>query len=164
MQVSPSPIALWTRSAVTEESPPPLMPQTTLLPPTVRRISSTLVSMNDFLVQRGFVPQMLNRKFLNILAPSWVCATSGWNCTPKTLPPMPLMAQFGELALWAMEENPAGSLSTLSPWLIQTFMLFCLMPLKRSVLSSIASSAPPYSLFLDLSTPPPRSFEVSCMP
>ena len=53
MQVSSLPIARLSRTAVTAESTPPLMPQTTPLLPTFALISFTAVSMNDSIVHLG---------------------------------------------------------------------------------------------------------------
>ena len=72
------------------------------------------------------------------------------------------MAAVGELSVWAMTENPSGIFSILSPWLIQTTVVFSgespVPPtyFRRSLSSSSASSALPYSRLVAFATTPPK--------
>ena len=128
MQVRLSPIALWTRSAATAESTPPLMPHTTLSVPTFSLMPAVAVSMKALIVQSGLQPQTRKTKFFNIRPPIGVWTTSGWNCTPYIRLFPSIMAHISEFMLRAMVLNPEGRASTLSPWLIQTLILSPFMP------------------------------------
>jgi len=82
MQVSLLPMALWMMREVTSESTPPDRPQMTLPGPTVSRISLTLRSTNEEIVQSALSPASRKRKLPRTLRPSLVGMTSGWNWTP----------------------------------------------------------------------------------
>ena len=115
MQVSRSPTARWTSIAATAESTPPLSPHTTRPPPTCARIRATSVSTNPRMVQSGAQPHTRNRKFRSTSRPRSVCATSGWNCTPKNRPAASRHAAIGELSERASTVQPAGRASIRSP-------------------------------------------------
>src|SRR3990172_2630260 len=102
MQLSREPMALCTIAAVTHESTPPLMPQTTLWFPTFSLISFTELSINAPIVQEGLHLETLKMKFPSIFAPSGVCTTSGWNCTPKNLLEESFIAAIEEFSLLAI--------------------------------------------------------------
>ncbi len=70
-------MARCTRSAATDESTPPEMPQTTFAPPTRLLISLMAVSIKDSIVQAGSSLQTLKRKFSMMVRPAGVWATSG---------------------------------------------------------------------------------------
>ena len=78
-------MARWIRTAVTDESTPPLNPRITFLSPTVSRIPAIASRAKDFMLQERLQPQMSKRKFLSMAPPRGVWATSGWNCTPTSL-------------------------------------------------------------------------------
>ena len=66
-------------------STPPDRPQSTSpCGPTCWRIRVTDSSITFSGVQVPWQPQMSSTKFRRIWAPSGVCTTSGWNCTPNT--------------------------------------------------------------------------------
>ena len=103
MQVSRSPTARCTSTAATEESTPPESPQITRRSgPTISWIRAISVSMKCPGVQSGVQPQISNRKLLRISPPRGVCATSGWNCTPKSGRRSCSNAAIGEFALEAV--------------------------------------------------------------
>ena len=70
--------------APTDESTPPLSPNTTLSFPSCAFSSATVVSMKEAALQSCFPPQMLTTKFFRSWVPSSLWNTSGWNCTPHT--------------------------------------------------------------------------------
>jgi hypothetical protein len=72
MQVRLLRMALWMMSEVTSESTPPDRPQMTLPVPTVRRISLTLRSMNEEIVQSARSPASPKRKLPRTFCPSLV--------------------------------------------------------------------------------------------
>ena len=78
-----------------------------------------LSSMKLLTVQLPWQPHTLKRKFLSIVLPSGVWATSGWNCSPKKPWPFPITA-VGQMSVYASEAKPGGIRATRSPWLIQT--------------------------------------------
>jgi hypothetical protein len=82
MQVSWSPMASCSSTAVTAESTPPDSPQITRSKPTWRLMRWIASSLNDAMVQSPRQPQISSTKLPMSRAPSGVCMTSGWNCTP----------------------------------------------------------------------------------
>ena len=72
------------------------------------------------MVQSPAQPAMLCTKFASSLAPSGVCTTSGWNCTPNMRPLSWAMAAKGEPSDTATGRKPSGARMILSPWLIHT--------------------------------------------
>lgn len=63
MQVRFLPIALFSNTAATDESTPPLSPNTTLSFPSCAFSSATVVSMKEAALQSCFPPQMLTTNF-----------------------------------------------------------------------------------------------------
>ena len=82
MDVSFFPMALWRRTARTDESTPPERAQSTRSFPTCSRIRWMFSSMKEPMVQVGLQPQIRKRKFWMMAMPLTVWCTSGWNCTP----------------------------------------------------------------------------------
>jgi hypothetical protein len=83
MQVSRSPIASWISTAATELSTPPERPQITRpASPTCSRMRSIASCLKAAMVQSPAQPQTTCTKLERSRAPSGVCTTSGWNCTP----------------------------------------------------------------------------------
>ena len=168
MQVSRSPIALCRSTAATDESTPPESPRTTPSDPVFSRIFRTLLSTKECIVQSGESPQTRKRKLARISGPRGVCTTSGWNCTPKIVPSWFDIAATGELPDRAMEENPFGSSSIRSPWLIQTGISMSWrnssIPRKRGLPHCPRMLATPYSRFSDRPTLPPSRSAISCIP
>ena len=72
------------------------------------------------------------------------------------------MAAMGQVAVVAAAENPAGSLSAWSVWLIQQTVLRS-MP-SKSAQSRSSTSVFPYSLVCAERTEPPSITVISCMP
>ena len=81
-QTARSPIAVFSRAAVTAESTPPLSAQSTRPSPTSRRMLSTASSMKLRMDQPPSQPATPNRKLRKTSMPRGVWTTSGWNCTP----------------------------------------------------------------------------------
>ena len=76
---------------------------------------------------RACTPQTSNRKLLRISPPRGVCATSGWNWTPKSGRSRVLERGDGDVVARRGDAcNPAARTSTWSPWLIQTGRLLAL--------------------------------------
>ena len=76
-------------------------------------------------------------------------------------------AANGDVLVCATVEKPGGSLVSLSPWLIHTF-ISAPRPSKRVLppcaLASIAIVACPYSRWSPASTSPPSTHASSCSP
>src|SRR5699024_12091848 len=70
------------RTAVTEESTPPLIAHNTLRSPTCSRIFSTSMSMKFSIVHSPVHPEISLMKFFKNASPWMECLDSGWNCTP----------------------------------------------------------------------------------
>src|SRR5690606_37962132 len=83
-------------------------PQITCSLPTCARIRSIDSSMNEPGVHVGSQPQMRNAKFERISSPRGVCATSGWNCTPKIGASSARNAATGRSDVEASVRNPGG--------------------------------------------------------
>ena len=168
MQVRRSPIARWSRTAATDESTPPESPRTTPSVPVLSRILATLLSTKECIVQVGERSQTRNRKLARISFPRGVWTTSGWNCTPKIVPSWLDIAATGVLPDRAMEENPFGSSSIRSPWLIQTGISMSWrnssIPRKRGLPHCPRMFAIPYSRSSERPTFPPRRSATSCIP
>ena len=108
-QVSWSPTARCTSAAATAESTPPDRPQITRRSPTWARIAATCSSMMFWLVQVGSIPAMSYRNRVSSRWPCWVCATSGWNCTPASRRAGSSKAATGAPAVAAVTTKPAGA-------------------------------------------------------
>src|SRR5262249_13247732 len=114
-------MALWSNTATTEESTPPESAQRTRSPPTIFRMAATSLSMKDFIDQSPLAPQA-SRKFRSTVLPWAVCATSGWNWTPKSFRAGSAMAATGQFSVEPRATKPGGGFITVSPWLIHTRM------------------------------------------
>ena len=121
MQVSWSPMARCTRAATTDESTPPDRAQSTRSVPTRARISATVWSMNECMVQSGRQLHRPKTKLRSTSVPIRVWATSGWNWTATNGLSAWRMAAQGECGLVAVTANPGAIASIRSPWLIHTW-------------------------------------------
>ena len=77
-------MALFSRTADTEESTPPLRPKMTRSLPNCAFNSATVESTNDAALHSCLDPQISTTKFFNSCLPCKVWKTSGWNCTAQT--------------------------------------------------------------------------------
>ena len=96
------PIALLSNTAATVLSTPPESPRITLSFPSLARIASTVVSINESGVQLPWQPQMFIAKFSSIFGPSLLWNTSGWNCTAQVSSPSILYAAFSTSSVLAI--------------------------------------------------------------
>ena len=162
-QVKLSPIALWTSTAATDESTPPLKAQSTFLSPIISFNSFILSAINESVVQSPLTPQTLYKKFLSTLSPSWQCSTSGWNCTPYNFFSVFSIAATGQSLVCAIDLNPSGSLSIKSVWLIHT--IFVDIPSNIADSLYVISVFPySFSAFVPFLTLPPNIWDITCIP
>jgi hypothetical protein len=95
--------------------------------------------------------------------PRGVCATSGWNWTPKSPRTRSSIAATGVVSLAAVPVNPAGGRTTLSRWLIQAVCSEGRSPKSRLSEPSRTGVLPnsPTPVF---ATSPPSAAAIACMP
>ena len=114
-------------------------------------------------VQVGSMPAMSYRKRWSISWPCWVCATSGWNCTPARRAVRFSNAATGAPAEEAVTVKPCRrDRSTLSPWLIQTGR--SAGSSRSSVPAWAVSTVRPYSRAPVCATVPPSAWAIAWKP
>lgn len=111
------PIALFGKTAATDESTPPEIPSTTLSFPNCSLSSFTLLSTKEAGDHSLWQPQ-ISRKFSSSSIPSEVWNTSGWNCTPHVFLRQYGMPPFQHQLCWLFL-NFSGMTVMLSPCDIQ---------------------------------------------
>ena len=153
-------MARWVSAAATDESTPPLKAQITRSLPTCSRICShrrihiglhrpgRLAAAN---VVHEITKQSSSPPAYERLRDETGGNTSG-ACDRRASWP-----QSANWLVWAIDRNPGGIRSIRSPCDIQTTVDPPVpIPVKRSLASSIVSSARPYSRCLDFATSPPE--------
>ena len=158
-------IALWINRATTLLSTPPDKAQITLSFLTVFFISLINFIFWEFIFHFFFILQIVNKKFLNICLPLFVCVTSGWNWTPYILSFEFSIIVYFDSFVDAITLKYLGILTTASSWLIHTALDDSKKFLVNNDFFFSNKKARPNSLvFLEGLILPPNNFVISCKP
>ncbi len=120
--------------------------------------------MIDAIVHVGRHSHTANRNCFSISCPRGVCATSGWNCTPKICLPSCSSTAAGVSGVRAGTWKPSGARVMVSKCDIQTGSSAGAPSPRITDAPNVSSDVRPYSPRPVRATSPPSWSAISCAP